>query len=54
VVPFTIVVVMPVNRQLLAFQGDLSPAAIHERLQRWNTLHAVRTLLSLVATVTYV
>jgi uncharacterized membrane protein len=49
VVPFTLVVALPVNRQLLdpAMDGDLDRAK--SLLTRWNRLHGVRTVLSVVA-----
>ena len=49
VVPFTLLVVLPTNKRLLALhaQGDVGHA--HELLQRWNGLHAVRTALSVAA-----
>jgi uncharacterized membrane protein len=53
VVPFTLVVAFPVNKQLLnpAMDGDLDRA--QSLLTRWNRLHAVRTLLSVVALVLF-
>jgi hypothetical protein len=49
VVPFTLLVVWPTNKRLLALhaQGDVRNA--QELLQRWNGLHAVRTALSVAA-----
>jgi hypothetical protein len=49
VVPFTLIVIMPTNHRLQA--PDRDPAAPETRalLQRWARLHAVRTLLSLIA-----
>ncbi len=53
VVPFTLVVALPVNKQLLdpAMDRDLDRARL--LLTRWNRLHAVRTALSLVAFVIF-
>jgi hypothetical protein len=42
--PWTLFVIMPVNRQLKAKEGDAGPL-----LNRWAGLHAVRTLLSCAA-----
>ena len=42
--PWTLFVIMPVNRQLKAKEGDAGPL-----LNRWARLHAVRTLLSFAA-----
>jgi uncharacterized membrane protein len=49
VVPFTLLVILPTNKQLLdpAASRDLDRTAL--LLARWNRLHAVRTLLSVVA-----
>ena len=53
VVPFTFLVVMPTNRKLLDPNRDLSSAETHDLLDKWNKLHAVRTVLSLAASVVY-
>jgi len=53
VVPFTIVVVMPTNDKLLSPDRDLTSVETRELLQKWGKLHAVRTVLSLVASVIY-
>ena len=50
VVPFTLVVIMPVNHELLARDRDVSSTETRELLVRWGQLHAVRTVLSLVGT----
>jgi len=54
VVPFTFLVVMPTNHKLLAPGRDLSSVETRELLQKWAKLHAVRTALSLVASVMYI
>jgi hypothetical protein len=54
VVPFTFIGIMPTNKALLAPGRDLDAAATRSLLDRWARLHAVRTLLSLAATVLYV
>lgn len=49
VIPFTLIVIMPTNRKLL--QPDLhreSELTLH-LLEKWGRLHAVRSLLSLIA-----
>ena len=53
VVPFTLLVAFPVNKQLLdpAMDADLERA--ERLLTRWNRLHAVRSLLSIVALVLF-
>ena len=53
VVPFTLGVIMSTNHQLLAPGRDLASSETRELLVRWGQLHAVRTVLSLAATVTY-
>jgi hypothetical protein len=53
VVPFTFAIVMPTNRQLLDPSRDLSSAETRSLLEKWNKLHAVRTALSLVASIIY-
>jgi uncharacterized membrane protein len=53
VVPFTFLVVMPTNRKLLDRNRDLTSAETRDLLNKWNKLHAVRTVLSLAASVAY-
>jgi hypothetical protein len=54
IVPFTLLVAFPVNKQLLdpAIDRDLDRAK--SLLARWNRLHAVRSLLSVVALLLFV
>lgn len=49
VVPFTLIVIMPVNRRLLDPTLDKRSAEAAQLLSRWGRLHAVRSLLSLLA-----
>jgi hypothetical protein len=49
VVPFTLVVIAPTNRRLLAAELDPESAEAAQLLQRWGRLHAVRSVLSGVA-----
>ena len=53
VVPFTFIVVMPTNNQLLAQGRDLSSAETRSLLEKWGRLHAVRSVLSLLASIVY-
>jgi anthrone oxygenase-like protein len=53
VVPFTFVVVMPTNHRLLSPGRDLASVETRRLLQKWGKLHAVRTLLSLAASIIY-
>jgi Domain of unknown function (DUF1772) len=50
--PYTLVAIMPINRQLEATQSG-SDADMRGRLVRWGRLHAVRSALGAVATVFY-
>jgi hypothetical protein len=54
VVPFTLIVIMPTNKALLGPGRDLGTAETRSLLEHWAKLHAVRTVLSLGATVLYV
>jgi hypothetical protein len=54
VVPFTFIVIMPANNALLAPGRDLTSEETRALLQKWGKLHAIRSLLSLVASVIYV
>jgi len=49
VAPFTLLVIMPTNRRLLALDADKDVAEAGVLLDRWNLLHGVRSALSLVA-----
>jgi hypothetical protein len=53
VVPFTLIVVKPTNQKLLAPAHDPGSPETRILLERWARLHAVRTGLSLAATLTY-
>ena len=53
VVPFTFIVVMPTNNELLAPERDLSSAETRSLLEKWGRLHAVRSLLSFLASIVY-
>jgi anthrone oxygenase-like protein len=53
VAPFTLIVIMPTNQRLMALtsNADLDEAAV--LLERWNRLHAVRSVLGGVALVLF-
>jgi anthrone oxygenase-like protein len=53
VVPFTFIAVMPTNNQLLAPGRDLSSVETRSLLEKWGRLHAVRSVLSFLASVVY-
>jgi Domain of unknown function (DUF1772) len=46
VVPFTVIVVLPTNRKLLSQDLDKESPDTRRLLDRWGTLHAVRSALS--------
>jgi hypothetical protein len=49
VIPFTLLIILPTNRRLLAPGLDRSSPDTGALLRRWGRLHAVRTVLSAVA-----
>ncbi len=49
VIPFTLIAILPTNKQLLAPALDRKSAHTHELLVRWGQLHSVRTVASLAA-----
>jgi hypothetical protein len=49
VVPFTLIVILPTNTQLLEPSLDAKSARATELLRRWGRLHAIRSLLSTIA-----
>ena len=53
VVPFTFIVIMPTNHQLLTPGRDLSSEETRALLVRWGQLHAVRTILGLAGTLLF-
>jgi hypothetical protein len=53
VVPFTFAGIMPTNERLLEADRDLGSDETRRLLERWGHLHAVRTVLSILATMLY-
>ena len=53
VIPFTLVVIMPTNKQLLAPTLKKRSALARELLSRWGNLHALRSVLSGLALVIF-
>ena len=51
VIPFTFIGIMPTNHMLLAANRDVGSAETPDLLEKWGSLHAVRTILSLLATL---
>lgn len=54
VVPFTFIVIMPTNHQLLIPGCDLASGETRALLEKWGKLHAVRTALGLLASEIYI
>jgi hypothetical protein len=53
VVPVTLLVIFPTNKQLLAPSAAQDLQRTDLLLARWNRLHAIRSVLSLVALATF-
>jgi hypothetical protein len=54
VVPFTFIGIMPTNHALLAPGRDMSSPETRALLEKWGWLHAVRSVLSLLASLVLV
>ena len=54
VVPVTLIIILPTNKQLLASGRDLGSSETRELLVKWGQLHAIRSVLSLIASVIFV
>lgn len=54
VVPFTLIGIMPTNHALLAPGRDLSSPETRALLEQWGRLHAVRSALSLFASLVFI
>jgi hypothetical protein len=46
IVPFTLLVILPTNQQLLDIRVDLDSVKAAALLARWGRLHAVRSAMS--------
>ena len=53
VVPFTFVVIMPTNKRLLSSNLDQRSEEAQQLLEKWNQLHGVRSVLSILALVIF-
>jgi uncharacterized membrane protein len=51
--PYTLFVIFPTNNRLLATDPAQAGAETRALLQRWGTLHAVRTALGIAATAVF-
>lgn len=54
VVPFTFIAIMPTNHALLEAGRDLSSPETRILLEKWGRLHAVRSILSLLASLMFI
>jgi len=51
--PYTLLVILPVNKQLEATAPDAANAATRRLVEQWGTLHAGRSALGAAATLIY-
>jgi hypothetical protein len=53
VVPFTLIVIKPINAQLLTQGRDLASVETRALLEKWGRLHTIRSVLSLAASLLF-
>ena len=53
IIPFTLVVILPTNKRLESQELDLRSEEAGSLLRRWGRLHAVRSILSVMAFVIF-
>jgi hypothetical protein len=53
IIPFTLVVILPANKRLESEELDLRSEEAGSLLRRWGRLHAVRSILSVLAFVIF-
>jgi len=51
--PYTLIVILPVNKRLEATPPDAANAETRALIERWGTLHAGRSVLGAAATLVY-
>jgi uncharacterized membrane protein len=51
--PFTLLVIMPINKVLSSTNTDYANEKTKSLIKRWNRLHTVRTILGFAATVVF-
>jgi uncharacterized membrane protein len=54
VVPVTVVVILPTNKKLLEPARDLASDETRRLLVNWGRLHAIRSMLSLIAGILFI
>jgi Domain of unknown function (DUF1772) len=54
IIPFTLIVIFPTNKRLESQELDLRSEEAAFLLRRWGRLHAVRSILSVLAFVIFV
>jgi uncharacterized membrane protein len=54
VVPVTLIVIFPTNKKLLEADRDLTSSETQSLLERWGRLHAIRSALSIAASVLFI
>ena len=52
--PYTLVVILPVNKRLEATPAEAANRATRDLIERWGRLHAGRSALGLAATLVYI
>ena len=53
VIPFTVIVILPTNKQLLDPSLDKNSEYAYQLLNRWGKLHAIRSILSLTSVIIF-
>jgi hypothetical protein len=53
VIPFTVIVILPINKKLLEPGRDLRSEETRDLLEAWGRLHAIRSVLSLFASLLF-
>ena len=51
--PYTLLIIMPTNKQLESTNNDAADEATRGLVEQWGRLHSVRTLLGLLSVVAY-
>ena len=52
--PFTLLIIMPINRQLEAMPPEQPEPEVRALMERWGSLHAIRSAFGAGATVVFV